>query len=265
LKELAIAAAREAGKLMLDWRKDFAPGPATMKYKDAKDVVTEVDERAEQIIKGHIKARYPEHNILAEEGGYTAGNSSYTWVIDPLDGTANYAADLAASCVSIGLAEGEEMVLGVVYNPFRDELFVAEKGQGAYLNEYKLAVSQQTEISKCLVCFDLGYNEARAIQQLREAIFFRPRVRSMRILGSAVLALCNVACGRFDLFYHRSLSPWDVAAGMLIVQEAGGKVTDDQNQPTTYKSPGIVASSPLIHQQFFAALSEYDASKDKGV
>lgn len=245
---------------MLDWRKDFPPGPATMKYKDAKDVVTEVDGRAEQIIIGHIQRNYPDHNILAEEGGYVypeQRNSPYIWIIDPLDGTANYAADLATSCVSIGVAEGDQMVLGVVYNPFRDELFVAERGGGAYLNGYKLSVGQQENLSKCLVCFDLGYNEERALQQLREAIFFRPRVRSMRILGSAVLALCNVACGRFDLFYHRSLSPWDVAAAMLIIEEAGGKVTDDKNQPTTYKSPGIVAANPVIHQQFFEALKDY--------
>lgn len=257
MKDLAITAAREAGKLMLDWRKAFPPGPATMTYKSAKDVVTEVDERAEKIIVGQIKANYPDHNILAEEGGYTTGTSVYTWIIDPLDGTANYAADLATSCVSIGVAKGDEMVLGVVYNPFRDELFVAEKGGGAYLNEYKISVGQQTELNKCLVCFDLGYNEVAAVEQLKQATFFRPRVRSMRILGSAVLALCNVACGRFDLFYHRSLSPWDVAAAMLLIEEAGGKVTDDHNQPTTYKSPGIVVANPTIHQQFFEALGEY--------
>ncbi len=255
-----MAAAREAGKLMLDWRKGFPPGPATMEYKDAKDVVTEVDERAEKIIIGHIKAAFPDHNILAEEGGYHAAEnaSPYTWVIDPLDGTANYAADLATSCVSIGVAEEDEMILGVVYNPFRDEMFVAERGKGAYLNEYKISVGPESQLNKALVCFDLGYNEEKALQQLREAYFFRPRVRSMRILGSAVLALCNVACGRFDLFYHRGLKPWDMAAGMLIVSEAGGKVSSENNQPITYQSPSIVAASPVIHAQFFEALKEYN-------
>jgi myo-inositol-1(or 4)-monophosphatase len=262
LKELAIRAAREAGRLMLDWRKDFPPGPATMSYKSAKDVVTEVDRRAEELILNYIRKQYPDHNILAEEGGaITAeqGNSPYTWVIDPLDGTANYAADLATSCVSIGVAEGDRMVLGVVYNPFRDELFVAEHNHGAYLNDYKISVGQQTELNKALVCFDLGYNEQKAVEQLQQAVFFRPRVRSMRILGSAVLGLVNVACGRFDLFYHRSLSPWDIAAAMLIVAEAGGTVTDDHNRPTTYKNPDIVAANSTIHRQFFEALKEYQA------
>jgi myo-inositol-1(or 4)-monophosphatase len=263
LKDVAIAAAREAGKLMLDWRKDLPPGPATMKYKDGKDVVTEVDGRAEQLIVGKIQQHFPQHNILAEEGGYVANthnNSSlYTWVIDPLDGTANYAADLALSCVSIGVAEGEQVVLGVVYNPFRDELFVAERGKGAYLNDYRISVGQQEQLSTSLVCFDLGYNEARALQQLREATFLRPRVRTMRILGSAALGMCYIACGRFDLFFHRALSPWDLAAGMLMIEEAGGVVTDDQNQPTNYKCPGVIAANPTIHRLFFEQLKIYQA------
>ncbi len=245
---------------MLDWRQDFPPGPATMHYKSAKDVVTEVDTRAEALIISHIKKNFPDHNILGEEGGYhdpkNAG-SPFTWVIDPLDGTANYAADLATSCVSIGLALADQIIMGVVYNPFRDELFVAERGKGAFLNQYPLSVSVEPDLNKALVCFDLGYNEAVAVEQLKQAVFFRPRVRSMRILGSAVLGLCNVACGRFDLFYHRSLSPWDLAAGMLLIEEAGGKVTDENGQPTSYLNPGIVAANPIIHRQFFEAKAEY--------
>ncbi|MEI6042744.1 MAG: inositol monophosphatase family protein, partial [Chloroflexota bacterium] len=260
LKDVAIAAAREAGKLMLDWRKDFPPGPVTMAYKGAKDVITEVDGLAEESIIKKIQQHYPQHNILAEESGdVTAGQSDspYTWVIDPLDATANYAADLATSCVSIGLAEGEQVVLGVVYNPFRDELFVAERGKGAYLNDYRLSVGQQEQLQKSLVCFDLGYNEARALLQLRQATFLRPRVRTLRILGSSALSLCYVACGRFDLFFHRSLGPWDLAAGMLMVEEAGGILTNDQNQQISYKSKSVVTANPTIHRLFFEALQEY--------
>ncbi len=260
MKDLAILAAREAGKLMLDWRNKFPPGPALMEYKSAKDVVTEVDTRAEALIISHIKQNFPEHLILGEEGGFhrpQTGNSSITWIIDPIDGTANYVADLATSCVSIGIAEGDQIIIGVVYNPFRDELFVAEKGKGAFLNQFRISVGVEQDLNKSLVCFDLGYNEAVAVEQLKQAVYFRPRVRTMRILGSAVLALCNVACGRFDLFYHRSLSPWDLAAGMLLIEEAGGKITDENNNPTTYLRPGIVAANPAIHRQFFEAKNEY--------
>lgn len=249
--EVAIAAAREAGQLMLDWRKDFPPGPATMSYKGAKDVVTEVDTRAEEIIVSKIRARFPDHQILAEERGAMVGDSDYLWIIDPLDGTANYAADLAASCVSIALAYKAEVRLGVVYDPFRDELFVASKGEGVTLNGQPIGVSHETELSKALVCFDLGYNEAIAIKQLEEALFFRPRVRSMRILGSAVLGLCYVAVGRFDLFYHQSLHPWDLAAALLIVQEAGGITTTATGEPAHYNNPSVVAANPIIHAAFF--------------
>jgi len=253
LKDLAIVAAREAGQLMLDWRKTFPPGPAAMDYKSAKDVVTEVDRKAEILIIEHIRSRYTEHNILGEEGGLLKGadDSPYTWVIDPLDGTANYAADLAASCVSIGLLEGKQSVMGVVYNPFRDELFVAERGTGAYLNGQRIRVGQQTTLEKSLVGFDLGYSETKSVQQLQRAMLFRPHVRTMRILGSAVLALSYVACGRLDLFFHFGLSPWDLAAGTLLVEEAGGVVTDDNNQPTNCYNPGIVVGNEAIHRLYF--------------
>jgi myo-inositol-1(or 4)-monophosphatase len=261
LRDIAIAAAYEAGKLMLDWRKQFPPGPATLHYKGPKDVVTEVDGRAEEIIIGHIWRNFPEHNILAEEGGVRAGNnggnSPFTWIIDPLDGTANYAADLATSCVSIAVAENEVLKLGVVYNPFRDELFVAEAGKGATLNGQPIQVAPTGSLDKALVCFDLGYNEEKAVQQLKEATFIRPKVRSMRILGSAVLGLIYVAVGRFDLFYHQALSPWDLAAGLIILQEAGATVTDRDGQPAHYTKPSVVAATPKVHTLFFEAINEY--------
>ncbi len=261
-REVAIAAAREAGQLMLEWRQKFPAGPATLHYKGEKDVVTEVDTRAEEIIIGHIRRSFPDHNILAEEGGERIGQATATptpfkWIIDPLDGTANYAADLAASCVSIGLAENEKMILGVVYNPFRDELFVAERGQGATLNGQPIRVAPTEDLGRALVCFDLGYNEEKAVAQLREATFFRPRVRSMRILGSAVLGLVYVAVGRFDLFYHQSLSPWDLAAALLILEEAGATVTDRDGGPAHYSRPSVVAANPRIHQLFFEAFREF--------
>ena len=258
-REVAITAALEAGQLMLDWRSKFPAGPAKMDYKSAKDVVTEVDGRAEEIIIGHIRETFPAHNILAEEGGERAGdsNSPFKWIIDPLDGTANYAADLAASCVSIGLAENEQMILGVVFNPFRNELFVAERGKGATINDQPIHVGQTDDLAKALVCFDLGYNELKAVEQLKEATFFRPRVRSMRIVGSAVLGLVNVAVGRFDLFYHQTLSPWDLAAALLILEEAGATITDRDGNPAHYSKPSIIAASPRVHELFFEAYKEY--------
>lgn len=261
--EVAIVAAREVGQLMLDWRKDFPPGPAHMEYKDAKDVVTEVDTRSEEIIVGHIRRHFPDHHILAEERGEEAGSSEspYTWVIDPLDGTANYAADLATSCVSIALAREDEVIMGVVYNPFRDEMFVAEKGQGTLLNDRPIRVYPTEKLEKALVCFDLGYNEEKAVEQLRQAMFFRPRVRSMRILGSGVLGLVNVAVGRFDLFYHQALKPWDLAAALVILQEAGAVVTQNDGQPANYLKPSVIAASPLVYREFMEALAVYHKTK----
>ncbi len=258
-KEVATTAALEVGKLMLDWRKQFPPGPARLKYKDAKDVVTEVDTQAEEIIIGHILRRFPDHNILAEEGGARdgGGNSAYTWIIDPLDGTANYAADLAASCVSIALAENDRVILGVVYNPFRDELFVGQDGKGATLNGLPIQVVLTERLEKAIVCFDLGYDEEKAVRQLREATFIRPKVRSMRIGGSAVLGLVNVAVGRYDLFYHQALHPWDLAAALVILQEAGATITDKEGQPAHFSKPAIIAASPLIHAHFFEVMQEY--------
>ncbi len=262
-REVAITAAREAGQLMLEWRQKLPPGPAALHYKGPKDVVTEVDGRAEALIIGQIKAVFPGHHILAEEGGVVAGEaaSPFTWIIDPLDGTANYAADLATSCVSIGLARDEEMILGVVYNPFRDEMFVAERGGGATLNGQPIRVAPTATLDKALVCFDLGYNEEKAVAQLKEATFFRPRVRSMRILGSAVLGLVNVAVGRFDLFYHQSLSPWDLAAALMILEEAGATITDRNGDPAHFRKPSIIAASPQIHALFFEAFAEYKQQK----
>jgi myo-inositol-1(or 4)-monophosphatase len=258
-KDVAIAAARQAGQLMLDWRAGLPPGPAQMKYKSAKDVVTEVDTRAEALIIEQISQNFPDHNFMGEEGGNrTVSDSPYTWVIDPLDGTANYAADLAASCVSIGLLQGQELILGVVYNPFRDELYLAERGKGAYLNDYKIGVGQEQAMAKALVCFDLGYNEEEAVKQLELATFFRPHVRSMRILGSAVLAICHVACGRYDLFTHRNLSEWDLAAGLIIAAEAGAIVTNGKGEPTNIYNKSIVVANATLHARYFELVKEFE-------
>ena len=248
--EVAILAAREVGQLMLDWRKDFPPGPARMEYKDAKDVVTEVDTRSEEIIVNHIRQHFPDHHILAEERGEEAGaaDSPYTWVIDPLDGTANYAADLATSCVSIALAKEDEVIMGVVYNPFRDEMFVAEKGRGTLLNDRPIRVFPTEKLEKALVCFDLGYNEEKAVEQLRQAMFF-------------VLGLVSVAVGRFDLFYHQALKPWDLAAALVILQEAGAVVTQNDGQPANYLKPSVIAASPLVYREFMEALDIYHKTK----
>ncbi|NWJ48874.1 MAG: inositol monophosphatase [Chloroflexi bacterium] len=259
MKETAILAAREAGKLMLDWRQALPPGPAAVDYKSAKDVVTVVDKQAEDLIISHIRAKFPEHAILGEEGGLLKGSaeSPYTWVIDPLDGTANYAADLAASCVSIGVLDGNTPVLGVVYNPFRDELFVGIKGGGAFLNDQPIRVSREAILEKSLMAFDLGYNEERAIQQLREAAFWRSRVRTMRILGSAVLALCYVACGRFDLFYHGALHAWDLAAAAVILEEAGAITSNHMGEPLDIYQPSVVTGNPEMHRLYFEVRKQF--------
>ena len=258
-REIGLAAAREAGQIILDGRKGVAPGPAPVSFKGAKDVVTETDVQAETAIISHIEAAFPDHNILGEEGGSRDKGSAYTWVIDPLDGTANYAADLATSCTSIALAHKaadgtESVVLGVVYNPFRDELFVGVRGQGATLNGQPLRVPPIDDLTNAIVDLDLGSKDAYGVTSLTRAAAIRHRVRTMRILGSAVLAMLYVGVGRFHAFYHPTLNPWDTAAALCICLEAGARVTGFDGLPANYRQPDIIVGAPGIYDQFMDAL-----------
>ena len=222
--------------------------------------VTEADHAAEKAIIDVIKADFPEHFILSEEVGEIKTGSDIKWIIDPIDGTINFASGIPLCCVSIGVEKNGEMILGAVYNPFINELFFAQKGFGATLNEKIISVSKKTEVlHSCLVT---GFPYTYLDMPNGPLEIFERFVRKgvpVRRLGSAAIDLCWVAAGRFDGFFELSLSPWDTAAGYLIVQEAGGRVTDlNGNKYSPYQKQ-LVATNGLIHDELIEVIQNRKA------
>lgn len=218
--------------------------------------VTEADHAAEEAIINVIKKDHPWHFILSEEVGEIITDSDVKWIIDPIDGTINFASGIPLCCVSIGVEKEGEMILGAVYNPFIGELFFAQKGYGASLNDKKIQVSEKKEVlNSCLVTgFPYTYlDQPNGPLQVFER-FIRKGV-PVRRLGSAAIDLCWVAAGRFDGFYEHKLSPWDTAAGFLIVEEAGGKVTDMQGAKYTPYNHQLVASNGHIHDELIEVIN----------
>lgn len=228
----------------------FFNGTFTISSKSSiNDLVTEADHASEKAIFNIIQSQFPDHFILSEETGEIKQDSAYKWIIDPIDGTINFANGIPICCVSIGIEKEGEMILGAVYNPFMNELFFAEKGKGATLNEQTIQVSAETELIKsCLVTgFPYQYlDAANGPLQVFEKLI--RKAVPVRRLGSAALDLCWTAAGRFDGFYEHKLQAWDSAAGYLIVEEAGGKVTDLKGNQYNPYQPGIIATNGKIHQ-----------------
>ena len=220
------------------------------------NLVTEADHASEKAILNIIKSQFPGHYILAEEAGEIIQDSSYKWIIDPIDGTVNFAHGIPLNCVSIGIEHNGEIIMGAVYNPHLNEFFFAEKEKGAMLNEKPIHVSEETEVIKaCLVTgFPYTYiNIANGPLEIFER-FIRKGV-PVRRLGSAAIDLCWVACGRFDGFYEHKLEAWDSAAGYLIVEEAGGKVTDFTGKKFSPYQHRILATNGKIHDDMLAVIN----------
>ena len=236
--------ARDAGRIL-----DEYAGRARVMNKGVIDLVTEADLAAERFIIEKIRTHYPRHAILAEESGVTeVAQAEYKWVIDPLDGTTNYAHGYPCYCVSIALEYRGALNIGVIYDPTRDELFAAEKGLGATLNGRQMRVSETESLSRALVCTGFPYNVRDRHDFTREWRNFTLNAHGIRRDGSAALDLAYVAAGRFDGFWEDGLNAWDMAAGALLVQEAGGTVTNYDNGPLNIYQPPIIASNGLIHQ-----------------
>ena len=250
-KRLAVAAAREAGGYL----KEHLHGRHLVRFKGEIDIVTEADQQAESMIIAAIRNQYSDHDILAEESPATHTGSSYRWIIDPLDGTTNYAHGYPVFCVSIALEREGICVLGVVFNPMLEEMFVAEKGQGAFLNDKPIAVSETTELSRSLLATGFPY-DIRLTKENNMDYFesMAMKAQAIRRAGSAALDLAYVAAGRFDGFWELKLSPWDTAAGCLLVQEAGGAVTDLHGKAFSLTAPHVVASNGRIHGQILSGL-----------
>jgi myo-inositol-1(or 4)-monophosphatase len=245
------AIAREAGALIMDFF-----GRVSIEYKGDADLVTGADRAAEKLIMEHIREQFPGHNVMGEEGTRIEKGSDYRWYVDPLDGTTNFAHGFPVFCVSMAVEHKGTRVAGVIYDPTRDELFAAEKGSGAFLNQQQIQVSKTANLAECLVA--TGFPSHK--RHKNPNIFFYHqltlRTHGVRRAGSAALDLCNVASGRFDGFWEFNLNPWDTAAGVLIVEEAGGKVSDFRGGPFKIESREVLASNGLVHD---ALLREFDA------
>ncbi len=243
-----LVKATEAGAAVL---KQFFEGKYKISNKEGiNNLVTEADHAAEESIFAVIRESYPDHYLLSEEAGAIVQDSSYKWIIDPIDGTVNFANNIPICAVSIGLEYEGKMIMGAVYNPIMGEFFFAEKGNGAMLNSKQIFVSLKTEVAtSCLVTgFPYSYLDAPN----GPLDVFSKLVRQgipVRRLGSAALDLCWVAAGRFDGFYEHKLNAWDSAAGYLIVEEAGGKVTDLKGNTYNPYMPGIIATNGKIHEE----------------
>ena len=256
---VAVEAARRAGQLLRDARG----GLHRISYKGSPtNLVTEMDRSAEALIVEHLLGAFPTHGVLGEEGGARSGVSGYRWLVDPLDGTTNYAHGLPVFAVSVALERDGVVELGVGYDPTRDECFVAERGQGATLNGEPIQVSATRNLGESLLSTGFPYDiRTTAETNLAEYAALSLRARAVRRLGSAVLDLCYVAAGRFDGFWELALGPWDMAAGGLIVQEAGGRVTDVLGGPWRLDGPGMLASNGQIHGGILAVLAEVRQSR----
>lgn len=241
--EAAISAAREAGGVL---REGFG-WQHTVRYKGEVDIVTEVDEQAERVIKEILLVAFPAYGMLAEEGGWLSGEEDARWIVDPLDATINYAHGLPIFAVSIALERTGELALGVVYDPMREETYVAERGGGATLNDEPIRVSDTDESSRALIATGFPYDRNKMPEALDLFGRFAAVTRGMRRLGSTALDLCYVASRRLDGYYERGIWAWDIAAGSLILEEAGGKVTDYRGSELDLEGREIVASNGALH------------------
>ncbi len=253
-RTVAVAAAQQAGKLIADaYRTDFR---VDCKEGTSTNLVTEVDRRSEQAIVTILSAAFPDHRILAEEGGdHARGNSPCRWIVDPLDGTTNFAHGYPAFCVSIGLEVEGRIVLGVVYDPLRQELFEAEAGKGAFLNGGRIHVSKVASLRQALLITGFAYDRENRQRNLVHFSRFALESHGIRRSGSAALDLSSIAAGRADGFWELKLSPWDVAAGSLIVTEAGGRITDFAGNAFTTDGAQTLATNGLIHQEMIDVLA----------
>jgi myo-inositol-1(or 4)-monophosphatase len=240
----AIQAAREAGHVLVDRMMD----PREVQIKGPRDIVTDADLAAEKIIVETIRSRFPDHALLTEEGGENAGTAPYTWVVDPLDGTTNYSRRIPAFCVSIGIVHRGQLEAGVVYDPLGERLFAAERGRGATLNGAPLRVSRFDRVDHTVIGLDWAHSQENRREMAARVGRVAPACGTLRGIGVAALALCYVAAGWLDAYFHIGLKPWDLAAGLLLIEEAGGRVTDIEGCPWQPWGQRLLVSNGRVHQ-----------------
>jgi myo-inositol-1(or 4)-monophosphatase len=244
--EVAIRAAHTGARILL---QRFV-GEKQVTHKGRADVVTDVDHESEKVILEVLQHEYPTFGVLAEEGGSRDEHAEYIWVVDPLDGTRNYVSGIPHFAVNIALVKGTDVLVAVTYDPVRDELFHAAKGKGAFLGETPIKVSQRTKIADAVLGIDMGYVDKRAKHALQLLESLWPGMQAVRIMGSAALGLAYAASGRIDMYSHHHLAPWDVVSGLLLIDEAGGIITDRRGTTATLYSESVIASSISLHTDF---------------
>lgn len=255
--EVAIKIAKEAGGILL---AHFG-SKRQVKHKSKGNLVTDADMLSEKFILESLQREYPSFSVLSEESNASASITDFAWIVDPLDGTNNYTFGIPFFCVNIALIKDGDILLGVTYDPVRRELFHAQKGQGAYLNDSPIRVSRESSFQASLIGLDLGYSHERGGEMLQIANRLWGEVHCIRAMGSSSLGLAYVACGRVSLYFHRYLFPWDIASGLLLIREAGGEVIDWQGEPASFRDIGVIASNSILCREFLARFGQEHKNK----
>ena len=250
--DVATIAARNAGEIL----KDRFREQTQVRYKGRANIVTDTDLQAEQSIISLLQTEHPDHGILSEESEPIQAAAGYTWILDPLDGTNNYSFGIPFFSTVIALVHGEDVLLGIIYDPLRDELFHAVKGKGAFLNGTPISVTSKTLVTEALIGLDLGYVEEKGRSILEFISGLWPNMYAFRIMGSAALGMAYAACGRLDLYFHLLLYPWELACGQLLVAEAGGIATDWEGHPPGIQENSVIASNRAVHADFLRVIQE---------
>jgi myo-inositol-1(or 4)-monophosphatase len=250
--------AEEAARIMMEG----LAAERRIDFKGRGNVVTDVDLAVERRALDMLRSEFPDHAILSEETRASATPAEFTWIVDPIDGTRNYASGIPHFCTTLALAHGDEVVLGVTHDPARREVFWAERDRGAFLNPSTgsgrrsgqggspIRASDRPSLQESVVGFDMGYDDEWGRRNLEVMLSLWPGMQTIRVMGSVALGLAYVAAGRLDIYFHRNIYPWDIAAGIRLVEEAGGLITDADGGPVTYHSPSCLAAGPSVHADF---------------
>ncbi len=250
MKSLMLKAAREAGKIVM---RHYG-NAGKLGFKNPRSIVTKVDLLSERKIMDIISKKYPNHSFLTEESGQIKKDSEYLWIVDPIDGTTNFVSSLGNFAVCIALAKNNEVLIGAVYDPCLDNMYFAEKGKGAFLNNKKIKVSNKNNLSESILAFNLPSNVEISRKTLSLLGKIYGNFRGIRNFGAAALNMCYLAEGKFDVYFTKIIKAWDVAAAKLVVEEAGGKVTDIKNKKWKLNDKTMAASNKILHDKFIKLL-----------
>ena len=260
ISEVIQSTARAAGEMVIGRYHD----QGRIDIKGRGDVVSEVDHASEKLISGRLMEEFPDFSFLGEESGLKPGDDEWQWIADPIDGTRNFVSHMPLWCIMVSLAHKGTPVAGATYDPIRNEMFYGQIGQRTTLNGEFVCVTDKTSVSECVIGLDLGYDDELAMRAwgVIGAVF--PGMQSIRILGSTGLGMAYLSAGRIDLFFCSGGNPWDIASGVVLIEGAGGTVSDRHGSSVTMPSEGIIGSSPEAHADFLRITERLPFRKDMG-